>query len=84
MTPADIQVIVMRLDQLNDTLQDIHREVKTTNGRVTQLEKDKAAQQAVEQALRRRPSQLIAQITGMVIGGGALALLVWFVSNSVN
>jgi hypothetical protein len=93
-SPADIQIILHRLDQLEATLKEIHTEVKRTNGRVTKLETNVAKQEAAEQAtdelmmeMNRRgrmTRQQIVQMIGTVIAGGLLALMVWFVGHSVN
>jgi tetrahydromethanopterin S-methyltransferase subunit G len=36
MSEADIAVILNRLDQMENTLKEVHKEVKKTNGRVTE------------------------------------------------
>lgn len=38
MTPAEIAVILRRLDEQDETLGEIHAHVKQTNGRVLKLE----------------------------------------------
>lgn len=90
MSPADIQIILHRLDQLEATLKEIHVEVKRTNGRVTQLEKNAAAEQAADEAVlqikrgNRMTTQQMMQVAGTIVGGGMLALIIWFVGHSVN
>lgn len=72
MSEADIAVILNRLDQLEETLKEVHREVKRTNGRVTELEKEDARSEGQRQA---RQTQTF--IISSVLSGGILAGLVW-------
>ena len=72
MSDADIAVILNRLDQLEETLKEVHREVKRTNGRVTELEKEDARSEGQRQA---RQTQTF--IISSVLSGGILAGLVW-------
>lgn len=48
--PEDVRVVVARLENMTAKLDEIHAEVKKTNGRVTVLERA----QAIEDALNRR------------------------------
>jgi hypothetical protein len=91
---GDIRIILHRLSTMETTLAQIHVEVKKTNGRVTKLEMGAAEQEAAERATEhlmvemnrrgRMTKQQIIQTIGTVIGGGLLALLIWFVGHSVN
>lgn len=79
MSEGDIQVILHRLDELDRRLDDIYFEVRKTNGRVTELEKDGARSEGVE-VMRRRDRN----IAMTVIAGGILAAIVWFVETAVR
>lgn len=48
--PEDVRVVVARLESMSEKLEEIHSEVKRTNGRVTTLERA----QAIGDALSRR------------------------------
>jgi hypothetical protein len=78
MSESDIQIILLRLEQLESHLQQIHSEVKKTNGRVTSLELEEARQSGSEEA-RRMPIMVFTS----VLSGGLLALLIWFVSQAI-
>lgn len=78
MSESDIQIILLRLEQLENHLQQIHNEVKKTNGRVTSLELEEARQSGGEEA-RRMPVMVFTS----VLSGGLLALLIWFVSQAI-
>lgn len=75
MTPSDIAVILSRLDRLEETLRQVHEEVKKTNGRVSELEKEEAR---LEGAAKARESQKIVFTT--VLSGIAIAAIVWAVA----
>lgn len=72
MSEADIAVILNRLDQLEETLKEVHREVKRTNGRVTDLEFQHARDQGAEQG-----KQMQKVVLTSVMSGGILAGLIW-------
>lgn len=75
MSEADIAVILNRLDQLEETLKEVHREVKKTNGRVTELEKEEA-----RLAGQKEGRQLMTFVATTVLSGGILAGAIWAVS----
>lgn len=75
MSEADIAVILNRLDQLEETLKQVHTEVKKTNGRVTDLEMTEARYQGAEKA--KEMQRLV--ITSLLSGVG-LAGIIWGVS----
>jgi hypothetical protein len=78
MSESDIQIILLRLEQLENHLQQIHSEVKKTNGRVTSLELEEARQEGSEEA-RRMPLMVFTS----VLSGGILAMLIWFVTQAI-
>jgi hypothetical protein len=78
MSESDIQVILHRLDQVDNQLKCIHAEVKKTNGRVTTLETQSAFWLGKEAA--RRPLTTIGVGT---ITGALLATIIWFVSEAI-
>lgn len=78
MSESDINVILHRLDEMKERLDEIHSEVKRTNGRVTQLEMEEARWQAKEDA--RRVYTMIAMT---VLSGAILAGIVWFVQAAI-
>ena len=75
MSESDIAVILNRLDQLEETLKEVHREVKRTNGRVTDLEMEEARWQGEQ---RGRHMQRI--VMSSVLSGAILAGIVWGLS----
>ena len=75
MSEADIAVILNRLDQLEETLKEVHREVKKTNGRVTELEKEEARLEG-----QKEGKQTMTFIGTTVLSGGILAAAIWAVS----
>lgn len=75
MSEADIAVILNRLDQLEETLKEVHREVKRTNGRVTDLEMEEARWQG-----EQRGKHMQRVIASSVLSGGILAGVVWGIS----
>ena len=78
MSEGDIQVILHRLDALDERLCAIHAEVKRTNGRVTDLEIENAKWDGVAEGKRMQ-----TMIATSVISGGILAGVVWFVSQAI-
>lgn len=75
MTASDIAVILNRLDQLEETLRQIHGEVKRTNGRVTELEMTEARYEGEEKA-----KEMQRVIITSVLSGAVLAGLIWVVA----
>lgn len=75
MSEADIAVILNRLDQLEETLREVHKEVKRTNGRVTDLEMEEARWEG-----EQRGKHMQRVIVSSVLSGGILAFAVWAVS----
>lgn len=78
MTPGDIQLILHRLDQLDDHLKQIHAEVSKTNGRVTALEMHEAKWEGIAEGRR-----IHGMIAASVISGGILAAIIWFVTTAI-
>lgn len=78
MSEGDIQVILHRLDELDQRLCLIHDEVKRTNGRVTELEMQEARWQAKDEAKRMQH-----MILATVVSGGILAGVIWFVQTAI-
>lgn len=78
MTQGDINLILHRLDALDERLCQIHDEVKRTNGRVTDLEMSEAKWQGEKEGKRMQ-----AMVATSVISGGILAGLVWFVTQAI-
>lgn len=72
MTDSDIAVILSRLDNLEKMISEIHREVKRTNGRVTDLEMEEARWQG-----EQRAKQMQRVIISSVLSGGILAAVIW-------
>jgi len=72
------QVILVKLGHLEDTLSQIHEEVKRTNGRVTALEMENAKWYGVAEGKRMQ-----TVIATSVISGGILAAVVWFVTQAI-
>ena len=77
-TSSDISVILVKLEHLSDMLDQVHAEVKRTNGRVTELEMQEAKWQGKEDA--KRPYGVVATT---VVAYGLLAVLAWFVGHNV-
>ena len=80
---GDIRIILHRLSTMETTLSQIHTEVKRTNGRVTELEKTEARTQGMDDA-NTASKRTVHAIISMILGGGVLALIVWFVGHSIN
>lgn len=78
MSEGDIQVILHRLDALDERLCQIHAEVKKTNGRVTSLEKKDARWEGIAEGRR-----IHGMIAASVISGGLLAAIIWFVTQAI-
>ena len=79
MSEDSVQVILVKLEHLEDTLCQVHEEVKRTNGRVTELEMKNAHDEG--QAQGRIPFQtILTTVTAYTL----VALVVWFVAHSIN
>ena len=79
MTSSDINVIMLKLQHLEEMLTSVHEEVKRTNGRVTELEMSEAKWQGSLES--RRMFEIVATT---VVSGSLLAGVVWFFTNSIN
>ena len=71
-------VILVRLQHMEDLLTQIHAEVKRTNGRVTKLEIENAKYDGAADAKRMQ-----SMIMTSVLRGGILAGIVWFVTQAI-
>jgi hypothetical protein len=78
MSDGDIQVILHRLDEMDARLEQIHNEVRRTNGRVTDLEMDHAKWDGIAEGKRMQ-----TMIATSVLSGGILAGIIWFVSQAI-
>ena len=78
MSGENIEVILHRLDALDDRLCQIHDEVRRTNGRVTDLEMENAKWGGVAEGKRMQ-----TMIVTSVLSGGILAGIIWFVSQAI-
>jgi tetrahydromethanopterin S-methyltransferase subunit G len=78
MSNDDFNLILYRLDKIEETLSQIHAEVKRTNGRVNELEKVNAEYDGRQAA--RRKNEMIA---ATVISGLLVASAVWFVQAAI-
>ncbi len=78
-TNSDINVIMVKLQHLEDLLASVHDEVKRTNGRVTELEIEEAKWQGGVESRR-----MFRMILTTVASGCVLAGVVWFITNSIN
>lgn len=79
MTSSDVSVILVKLEHLSDLLDQVHEEVKRTNGRVTELEMSEAKWQGGVESRR-----MFQMILTTVASGCLLAGVVWFITNSIN
>ena len=78
MSNDSVEVIIIKLEHLENTLNQIHEEVKRTNGRVTALEMENAKYDGVAEGKRMQ-----TVIATSVISGGILAAVVWFVTQAI-
>ena len=78
MSNDSIEVIILRLQHMEDLLNQIHSEVKRTNGRVTSLEMESAKWDGVAEGKRMQ-----TMIITSVLSGGILAGVIWFVSQAI-
>jgi hypothetical protein len=74
----NVQVILFRLELMEKTLEQIHTEVKRTNGRVTELEMVNAAYNG---ELKAKYVQRVILTT--VLSGALLAGVVWFIQAAI-
>ena len=79
MSESDINVIMLKLQHLEEMLISVHEEVKRTNGRVTELELEEAKWQGSVESRR-----MFQMILTTVASGCVLAGVVWFITNSIN
>ena len=79
MTSSDINVIMVKLQHLEDLLASVHDEVRRTNGRVTELEIEEAKWQGGVESRR-----MFRMILTTVASGCVLAGVVWFFTHSIN
>jgi hypothetical protein len=78
MSDDNVQVILLRLQHMQDMLDQIHAEVKRTNGRVTSLEMENAKYDGEQRAKRMQGVVLTT-----VVSGALLATVVWFVQAAI-
>jgi len=78
-TNSDINVIMVKLQHLEDLLASVHDEVKRTNGRVTELEIEEAKWQGGVES-----RHMFRMILTTVTSGCVLAGVVWFFTHSIN
>ena len=78
-TTSEVDVIMVKLQHLEDMLVSVHEEVKRTNGRVTELEMEEAKWQGGAESRR-----MFRMILTTVASGCVLAGVVWFFTNSIN
>ena len=74
----NVQVILFRLELMEKTLEQIHTEVKRTNGRVTELEMVNAAYSG---ELKAKYVQRVILTT--VLSGAILAGVIWFIQAAI-
>ena len=79
MTTSEVDVIMVKLQHLEEMLISVHEEVKRTNGRVTELEIGEAKWQGGVESRR-----MFQMILTTVASGCVLAGVVWFITNSIN
>jgi len=73
-----VQVIMVKLEHMENLLSQVHAEVRRTNGRVTELEMENAKWDGVAEGKRMQ-----TVIATSVISGGILAAVVWFVTQAI-
>lgn len=78
MSEDSVAIILHRLDEMSARLNQIHEEVKKTNGRVTALEMENAKWKGFSEGRR-----IHGMIAASVISGGMLAAIIWFVSTAI-
>lgn len=78
MSEETTDVILVRLQHMENLLTQIHNEVKRTNGRVTALEMENAKYDGITEGKRMQ-----TMIVTSVLSGGILAGIVWFVTQAI-
>ena len=78
MSDDNVQVILLRLQHMEEMLAQIHSEVKRTNGLVTSLEMENAKYDGEQRAKRMQTVVLTT-----VVSGALLATVVWFVQAAI-
>jgi hypothetical protein len=78
MSEESTDVIILRLQHMEDLLMQIHSEVKRTNGRVTRLEMENAKYDGMAEGKRMQ-----TMIATSVLSGGILAGVSLFVSQAI-
>ena len=73
MSESDIQIILHRLDEMKTSLNEIHTEVKRTNGRVTELEKKDAFWEGQVQA--KKP---VGTIVTTIVAYTTISIITWY------
>jgi hypothetical protein len=78
MSDETTDVIILRLQHMEDLLTQIHEQVKRTNGRVTALELENAKWDGVAEGKKMQ-----MMIATTVISGCILAGVIWFVTQAI-
>jgi hypothetical protein len=78
MSEESTDVIILRLQHMEELLMQIHSEVKRTNGRVTRLEMENAKYDGMVEGKRMQ-----TMIATSVLSGGILAGIIWFVTQAI-
>lgn len=78
MSEDSVQVIMVKLEHMEDLLSQVHAEVRRTNGRVTELEMENAKWDGVAEGKRMQ-----TVIATSVVSGGILAAVIWFVTQAI-
>lgn len=73
MSEDSVQVILVKLQHLEEMLDKVHTEVKRTNGRVTELEKERAWRDGNKHAIRP-----IGMIVTTIIAYTTISFITWF------
>ena len=73
MTSSDVSVILVKLEHLSDLLDQVHEQVKATNGRVTELEKEQAWRAGNKHAFRP-----VNMIITTIIAYTTISFITWF------
>ena len=79
MSEDSVEVIMLKLEHLDQMLCQVHEEVKRTNGRVTELEMKNARKEGADK--HRAPFATVLTMSATYL---LVALVVWFVAHSVN
>jgi hypothetical protein len=73
-----IALILHRLDQIEDKVDEVHQQALKTNGRVDELELEKAKREGRDEVWRG------GKMIGMTVAsGGLLALIIWFTQSAI-